>query len=285
MNSYSQTLTVRGHQLHHVYVENPGSSLLIIFIHGLGGQVSQWESQLEHFSSYASVLAVDLLGCGLSEVSSKWSDYSADSLTKDVLALLTDHYSAERLVLVAHSYGCSVATRLSLDHTLKKRIQATVLICPKKGMSEKEIKGQRIIGWIPDWLMDGFRMGDRKKCLYSKSVERFLGPNATDIQREKQFEWNIKSKTTVYRRFAYNASFPVQEEYATISSPVLLVSCEQDKVVSPQDAEYIHRLIDNSKLRVIEDVGHNPMLVRPQAVNTIISEFAESVGIEELGCF
>ncbi|KAI9019176.1 Alpha/Beta hydrolase protein [Phycomyces nitens] len=279
MKSHSQLSVVRDHQLHHVYIENPNSSLVILFIHGLGGQVSQWEPQLEYFSSYANVLAVDLLGCGSSEVSSSWSDYKTDSLAKDVLALLTKHYPDGRLVLVGHSYGCSVATRLGIEPTLEDRIQGMCLICPKKGLSEKEIKAQRMIGWIPDWLVDGFRMGDRKKCLYSKSVERFLGAEATDTEREKQLEWNIKSKTAVYRRFTYNASFPL-EEYSSISFPVLLVGCDQDKVVPCQDAKDIHQLIANSKLHVIKDVGHNPMLVQPQILNGILLEFIGSLGYD-----
>ena len=82
----------------HIIHELGSKVPLIVFIHGLGGQVilsvcvcvlpveysytyalslflfdqvSQWKCQIEYFSHTAHILAIDLLGCGKSQVSSE----------------------------------------------------------------------------------------------------------------------------------------------------------------------------------------------------------------------
>jgi pimeloyl-ACP methyl ester carboxylesterase len=89
----TQFVEINGHKLRIVHIIHElGSKVpLIVFIHGLGGQVklnnvdilkkrlkfffvyfiykvSQWKCQIEYFSRTAHILAIDLLGCGKSEV-------------------------------------------------------------------------------------------------------------------------------------------------------------------------------------------------------------------------
>lgn len=89
----TQFVEINGHKLRIVHIIHElGSKVpLIVFIHGLGGQVgctvcfvccivmvltlcffdqvSQWRCQIEYFSHTAHILAIDLLGCGKSQVS------------------------------------------------------------------------------------------------------------------------------------------------------------------------------------------------------------------------
>lgn len=63
---------IRNKALRVVYFEHPlgNTAPLLVFIHGLGGQISQWRFQIEYFSNSCNILAVDLLGHGMSGVSS-----------------------------------------------------------------------------------------------------------------------------------------------------------------------------------------------------------------------
>ncbi|MEM9107354.1 MAG: alpha/beta fold hydrolase, partial [Pseudomonadota bacterium] len=73
---------------------------LVLFLHGIGGQASNWASQLERLGDNFAMAAMDLRGYGKSALGSRSTqidDYCADILR------LSDAYNAEKLVLVGLS--------------------------------------------------------------------------------------------------------------------------------------------------------------------------------------
>ncbi|KAL0075399.1 hypothetical protein F4703DRAFT_1335172 [Phycomyces blakesleeanus] len=300
----TQFVELNGHRLRIVHIIHElGSRVpLIVFIHGLGGQVSQWQRQIEYFSQTAHVLAIDLLGCGSSEVASDWDSYATDSLVKDVTDLLLNRYNYPSTVIIAHSYGCSIATFVAASPEIQTSLKALVLISPKENVDEAQKRSQRMIRWIPDWLFEWARTKDRKKGIYSQSVERLLGNESNIELRRQQLRWNLLSRTSVYKRLLFGARFPGKKVYENINAGVLLIGGNEDKITSPKDMFAIrdHLLgldpLNNSSERlasleeirvpepyVIPDVGHTPMVVRPQLVNAVISEFLiKNCGLDTL---
>ncbi|KAI8385007.1 uncharacterized protein BYT42DRAFT_592969 [Radiomyces spectabilis] len=285
---------IKGHRLRIVHIIHElGSKVpLVVFIHGLGGQVAQWERQIKYFSQTAHVLAVDLLGCGKSEVESSWHSYTTASLVDDIKSLLLDRYHYPSTVIVAHSYGCSIATYVASSPEVQKSLKALVLISPKEGLSQAHKENVKRLRWIPNSLFDFARVADRKGGLYSKSVERFLGLHAEDQYRRWQLRWNLQSRTSVYKRFVHGATFPDVSIYQKIKVGVLLIGGSEDKITPPNDMNIIrnHLLgldpsetewsnIDQAEnLRVpvpyvIPDVSHMPMVVKPELVNPVMSDF------------
>ncbi|KAF7728165.1 hypothetical protein EC973_006559 [Apophysomyces ossiformis] len=291
---HTQFVNINGRRLRIVHIIHElGSKVpLLVFIHGLGGQVSQWQQQIEYFSQTAHVLAIDLLGCGKSEVVTDWSAYSTASLVDDVKALLLTRYKYPSTVIVAHSYGCAIATCVAAIPEIQKSLKALVLISPKAHIDKAQEKSQKKIRWIPDWLFECARTADRKGGLYSKSVERFMTREVSDDLRRKQLKWNLCSRTPVYKRFVYGAFFPRQETYQKIKVGVLMIGGSEDKVTLPTDMNVIRNYLlgldpletqwdtaepsENARVPepyVIPNVGHMPMVVRPELVNPFISEF------------
>lgn len=62
----------------------------IVFIHGLGGQVAQFDALIDSLSSFAHILAVDLPSCGGSAAVNDWSMYTPEVLT-DMLYSVIEH--------------------------------------------------------------------------------------------------------------------------------------------------------------------------------------------------
>ncbi|KAI8086644.1 Alpha/Beta hydrolase protein [Halteromyces radiatus] len=291
ITDHTQFVEINDHKLRIVHIIHElGSKVpLIVFIHGLGGQVAQWQRQLEYFSQTAHVLAIDLLGCGKSEVSSKWEPYTTSSLVQDIETLLLDRYRNPNTVIIAHSYGCSIATFIAASPVLQSRIKALVLISPKDRMDERQIKGLKKLRWVPDWIFDFARTADRRGGLYSTSIGRLLGHDAPDDLRKRQWQWNLASRTSVYKRIVCGACFPDRQVYQKIKSAVLLIGGSEDQVILPSDMNLIrgHLLMANGSTHmdstealkrvpepyVIANVGHMPMLVKPELVNPVISEF------------
>ncbi|KAJ8658722.1 hypothetical protein O0I10_005446 [Lichtheimia ornata] len=292
--SHTQYVDLNGHRLRIVHIIHElGSRVpLLVFIHGLGGQVAQWQYQLEYFSQTAHVLAIDLLGCGKSELSYDWDPYTTASLVNDVISLLTDRYQYPSTVIIAHAYGCSIATHVAASPLIQPSLRGLVLISPKEHIDDSQKKSKRNLRWIPDWLFECAWTADRKGGLYSKSVERLLGFDAEDQLRRNQLRWNLLNRTSTYKRFVFGASFPPPTVYQKINVGVLLISGSEDKVTPPNDVNIIHNHLlgldpqdmnwehlshaDNIRVPepyVIPDVGHMPMVVHPELVNPVISEF------------
>src|SRR6266540_4997902 len=79
-----------------------GSGPFVVFLHGIGGNRSNWAGQLAHFGTRFCAVAWDARGYGGSDdppQTLKFSDYADD------LVRLLDHLNAERAPLVGLSMG------------------------------------------------------------------------------------------------------------------------------------------------------------------------------------
>jgi predicted alpha/beta-fold hydrolase len=133
---------------------------LIVFIHGLGGQINQFEPLLKCFCQVADVLAVDLPGCGGSPLTNRnWDLYTTEALTTLVHWTIEDKISDRKVVIIGHSLGSLIAGSLALK--LEDKCLACVLLCPKAKISEKERRGIRFMTRLPEFIFNIFRKWDR----------------------------------------------------------------------------------------------------------------------------
>lgn len=98
----------------------------------------------------------------------------------DVKQLLSDRYKYPSTVIIAHSYGCSIASYVAASPEIQSTLKGLILISPKAYIESTQKRAQYKLKWVPDWLFNCFRTADRKGGLYSKSVDRFLGPDISD---------------------------------------------------------------------------------------------------------
>ena len=95
-----------------------------IFLHGFGGQASQWMYQLQAFSLENRVIGLDLRGHGLSDKPS--SGYDMPRILADLDAALETLKVKGKFVLVGHSFGGAVVTEFAAAHP--NRVERIVLI-------------------------------------------------------------------------------------------------------------------------------------------------------------
>ena len=79
-----------------------GNGPLVAFLHGIGGNRTNWEGQVEYFSAGFCAVAWDARGYGASDNpphALRFGDYADD------LARLLDHLDAERAHMVGLSMG------------------------------------------------------------------------------------------------------------------------------------------------------------------------------------
>lgn len=85
--------------------------LTIVFVHGLGGDHTIFDSQIAHFAQTHQVLGIDLPGSGGS--GQDRSSWTMESFGEDVATVL-DHLGLNEIVLVGHSLGGNVTVEAAL---------------------------------------------------------------------------------------------------------------------------------------------------------------------------
>ncbi|KAG0202313.1 hypothetical protein BGX28_005134 [Mortierella sp. GBA30] len=282
MNNY-QFVKVNGKRLRIVHIPHAlGSKVpLLVFIHGVGGQLEQFEKQIEYFSLSTHILAIDLCGYGASDVPESYEHYTTDAYVEDIVSLL-QRYKSEDTVLICHSYGCTIGTqlyaRLETSEDLVNSLKAIVMIGPKAAITEHETKGRQQLARTPDWVVDIARKLDRMGGTHSKSVDRLLHSSASEDLRRKQLRWNKASRTFVLRRLMAGVRWPSPEDFQRIQCPLLLMAGEDDRVCPYVNVELINNWCRTANERtkspfIISRAGHQTMLEKWELVTPIISAF------------
>lgn len=185
----------------------------MVFIHGLGGSLSQFNPLLTTLIHIAPCFGIDLPGCGLSSFSpSTWSAYSLEALATLVAQAIEQHRDAARnqeVVLIAHSLGCSISALIASSTSpvfseVKKHIIGLIAICPKaEPPPECDVAAYRRLLHIPSPIFDLWRRWDRRGGVNSPSVSRFTGDDADPETKKLQLRFNEQSQTPVWRRMAW----------------------------------------------------------------------------------
>ncbi len=124
----SQTVFVPGAP--RLALEVAGQGPLLLLMHGIGGNRSNWAAQCEALSAHFTFAAWDARGYGASD------DYDGplafDDFVADVLRVL-DHFGVERAHLLGLSMGGRIAMRAALLHP--DRIATLTLVDTHEGFS------------------------------------------------------------------------------------------------------------------------------------------------------
>ncbi|KAF9311338.1 hypothetical protein BG003_007510 [Podila horticola] len=218
-----QFVSVNGKTLRVIHIPHAlGSKVpLVVFIHGVGGQLEQFEMQIIALS--ANILAVDMCGYGGSDIPESYDHYTTEAYVEDMVALL-QRYRSEDTVLICHSYGCAIGTLLY--QRMQQSIKGIVMIGPKALVTPHEQQSKAKLAKTPDWVVDLARKVDRFGGIHSQSVNRLVHSSASDGLRRKQLRWNKASKTFVLRRLMAGVHYPTQQDFCKIQCPLLLIAGE-----------------------------------------------------------
>ncbi|OOF97145.1 hypothetical protein ASPCADRAFT_205947 [Aspergillus carbonarius ITEM 5010] len=257
----------------------PSAIPLLVFVHGLGGSLAQFNHLLTSLSNVGPCFGIDLPGCGLSSFApTSWDAYTVDALAELLATTIEQHRDKEAgqgVVLISHSLGCSLSALLtsstsSLGANLKEHILGLIAVCPRAAPppSHEVAKFRRLLH-IPSPIFDLWRYWDRRGGLHSTSVNRLVGAAADSDTRGLQVRYNKQSKTDVWRRMAWGTlpsydgdgkaigGIPGEEVWAGVHTPVLLVAGEADAVAKPAELKKIlkffgraGRSVDDSADRV-----------------------------------
>lgn len=267
---------------------------VVVFIHGLGGQLNQFEPLIDYFSYFAEVLALDLPGHGQSEGPTEWQVYTPKALVDAIEQVIVDKLpdpASQRVVLVGHSMGTQLSVRLAQrfasENTASPTCIGLVAICPPAEVPQGLRNIKNSLRCLPPFMFDIFRAADRQGGIRSKSVCRMVDPKASVEVRRQQLRTNLQVNTRAWMRTAYAFETVTPDEWRAIKYPVLVIGAKHDDVLPAEEhVDKIYNWLDPKspasrvKPVIIHDAGHACMIEKPQLICGIVGGFV-SKNVEE----
>ena len=220
----------------------------IVFLHGFGGQATQWHYQLEHFALAQRVIALDLRGHGRSDKPT--GDYTIATLQHDLEVALDRLHAPARFVLVGHSFGGALATEYALAHP--ERMEQLILIATA---GEFRLNGiSRFLFGLPLALL--------------RPLERFTRT------------W-LKAPFHVLKPWYQNTLAPWSgwHRFRQIQTPTLIIRGHLDFLFERPSFEKVAATIPGAEDVDVGASGHLVMLERHDAVNRAIGRVLGSTGV------
>ena len=232
----------------------------LVMLHGWAASHKFWKYSFSAFSPRWRVIAPDMVGFGISEKPKR--DYTLEGLTSWFGNFL-DAMKLDRITLVAHSMGGTIALLYALQHPerIERLVVSNPLIVGKTAFSKRTnlCMGPGIrrllfslakVGPIRRWVTRDFTLvgqidddlaRDVTKGTYSSMFDSLLSARKADLRGS----------------------------LSSLAVPTLSIGSEKDMLVAPDQYD----LVPAQKKVCYPQTGHIPMIECPEVFNRTLNEF------------
>ena len=249
-----------------IAVDHAGAGPLVIFMHGIGGNRTNWHDQLPAFSADFHAVAWDARGYGDSDDYEGPLDFGDFAL--DLLRVV-DHFGANR----AHLVGLSMGGVIALDFAAKYPARvATLTLCDTMPGFGHLTDAQR---------REFIRL--RQEPLIAGKEPRDIAPVVARTLLSKSprpgcFERLVASMSALHKESyiktitgSVNCAAPLRIE--EITAPTLIVVGDEDALTPPATSRDLMSRIPGSRMSVIDRAGHLSNIEQPEEFNRVLLAF------------
>jgi sigma-B regulation protein RsbQ len=243
----------------------------MVFAHGFGCDQAMWRLLTPAFADRFSILTFDLVGSGGSDLSAydRRKYGTLHGYADDVLEIL-DEFARGPVVFVGHS----VSAMIGLLATIK---------------APQRFAAQVMVGPSPSYINDGDYVGGFIRADIDELLEtmeaNYLGwaatmapaimgvPNQPELRAELTNSF-CRNDPDIARHFA-RVTFlsDHRQDVPKSATPALILQCSDDLIAPRQVGDYLRQHLQNSRLQIIDNVGHCPHLSAPTASSDAIKAF------------
>ncbi len=230
----------------------------LVFIHGSGGSHEDWEQQIVSLQDNFPIAALDLPGHGQSAGNGKQDVFAYVAAVEKFLTAT----GIVKPVLIGHSLGAAICLGLAITTGDK-----AAAIVPVGGGVRMPVSPLILNGLKDD--PPAAIAAIAKFSVTKANRERCAGQIAAAISR-------TDAEVTHGDYTACNR-LDITGEIAAIRIPTLVVCGAEDKMMPPAMSVYLRDKIAGATLALIPEAGHFVMLENPEAFNSIITDFVNSL--------
>ena len=248
--------------------ERAGAGPLVVFLHGIGGNRTNWAAQLDTLADQFCAVAGDARGYGDSGDGPeplRFGDFA-----DDVVRLL-DHLGAERAHLVGLSMGGMIAQDVAARHA--ERLATLTLVDSSSGFGGVRAEARdEFLARRLEPLERGLTPADIAPAL----VEVLVSGGASAAVKEQ-----VRASVGALRKGPYIQALHAivttdfRSALGGIAVPTLVVVGEEDKVTPPANSHELASAVPGAELVTIPGAGHLSNLDQPQAFDAALRPFLD----------
>jgi pimeloyl-ACP methyl ester carboxylesterase len=226
----------------------------VVLVHCWGCSSDEWADAIPALAATHRVIALDLAGHGRSGKGRK--GWTVPAFAGDIRAVL-DHAGVKRAIVVGHSMSGPIAIEAALE--MPDRVVGVVPVDTLQDAGAVQ----------PPAEVDAFFA--EMRAHYAASVEKLIRaivPKTADpalVQRIVTFEL-ANDPAIMLPILENNWRFPTKEPFARVKVPVIAVNAD----LFPTNVAGNQALSPQYQVRLVEGVGHWPMLEAPQRFNALL---------------
>lgn len=242
-----------------VFYNIEGSGPVILFLHGLGGNSSNWLYQRQYFKGNWTVISLDLPGHGKSEgLEISFKEYS------NVLYELCNYLKLQKVVIC----GLSKGARVGIDFAIKYPSFVTSLIVVNAfPYLEPEDRQERLK------IYDLLSVNDNGET-WANTLLRAMGVEDDDaIVRGFHQSLQTINPMHIQRLFAELVDYDQRPYLSNIACPALIIRGENDYFVPEKYVREFEKHLRNVTFVELENSGHLPYLEQPTSFNVTVEAF------------
>jgi pyruvate dehydrogenase E2 component (dihydrolipoamide acetyltransferase) len=255
-----ETLDAGGRRIRYLAL-GEGEGVPLVFIHGFGGDLNNWQFNQEALAAARPTYAIDLPGHGGSSKDLGAGQVHVGALASAVLDFM-DAKGIAKAHLVGHSLGGAIALDLALNHA--DRVASVTAIC-SAGLGPE----------INLAYIDGFMAAGRRKQL--QPVLEMLVADPAMVSRE-MIEDVLKFKRLDGVEAALNRiiegtfaggqqALQLTGRLGELAAPVQVIWGRQDRVIPVSHSEGLPSRV---RVEVFDDAGHMVHMEKAADVNQLI---------------
>lgn len=255
-----------------IYVKTYGKATNqpVVFIHGFPFEHTLYNNVIDEFKNVYYCISYDIRGFGNSKLNS--AQCTIESYTEDLESMIL-RLKLDKPIICGFSMGGYIALRA--NEKLQKNYKALILANTTSSSDSDEAKLKRSAA-ISDIDAKGIEPFIDKFLLVAFS-EDFIKKESLKIEEIKNTIMNSSSIGIKGALLAMASRVDTTKSLKDIDIPVLLISAENDKIISPDIMAQMANSIKKSTLVCLSGSGHMSMLEKPDEFNTALRRFLETL--------
>jgi pimeloyl-ACP methyl ester carboxylesterase len=258
-----------------------GDGPVLLLLHGIAGSSETWLPAMRLLQRDHTVIAPDLLGHGAS--AKPPGDYSLGNYAAGLRDFL-DVLELDRATVVGQSYGGGVA--LQFAYQFPERCERLALV--DAGGLGREVSWLLRLVTLPgaEYVLPALFLAPVRD--WGNRALSFLKDRGIRSERATEMWRSFGSLTEPTNRAAFvrtmravidpggQAVSAMDRLYLAEEMPTLIVWGDRDRIIPVSHAYLAHEAIPNSRLEVMEGIGHFPHVEDPLGFVEILMDFLSS---------
>lgn len=248
-------------------IDVAGHGQPILFLHGIGGNRSNWTGQLSALSDDYRCVAFDFRCYGDSDDAAGPLDFF--DFSEDVSCVL-DELAIRRCHIFGLSMGGLVAQAFYARHP--ERVISLGIFGSRPGSAPVFEDSERFAQERAKPIEQG------AVALADSLLPRLLGPDVTPQARESIRDSLTRLRPESYKKvLSARLSIPPFLDLSKIAVPTLVVAGSHDQVAPLSQMQAIAAAIAGSVLEIMPAAGHLMNIEQPDRFNSLVRKFLTSI--------